>query len=120
MLPLATDEDVNGDVIRGLLRRLPDADLVRVQDAGITGMEGFEDPDVLEWAASEGRVLITDDSNTMIAHAWARVNQGKPMPGLLVLTAGLPIGQAIHELVLIAACGQPDDFANPVRYLPLS
>ena len=33
MLRLATDADVNGDIIRGLRRRLQDIDLVRVQDA---------------------------------------------------------------------------------------
>jgi hypothetical protein len=35
MLRLAADENFNGDIVRGLLRRKPDLDIVRVQDADI-------------------------------------------------------------------------------------
>ena len=44
MLQLASDADVHGDILRGLRRRLPDIDLVRVQDAL---SEGTPDPEVL-------------------------------------------------------------------------
>jgi hypothetical protein len=37
MLRLATDEDFNNRILRGLLRRSPGLDIVRVQDAGLTG-----------------------------------------------------------------------------------
>jgi hypothetical protein len=66
MLQLASDADVHGEIIRGLRRRAPDIDLVRVQDELA---EGTPDPDVLAWAAAEGRVLISNDRNTMIAEA---------------------------------------------------
>jgi hypothetical protein len=56
LLRLASDADVHGDILRGLQRRLPELDLVRVQDAL---PEGTPDPDVLAWAAAEHRVLIT-------------------------------------------------------------
>jgi hypothetical protein len=52
----AADENFNNDIIRGLLRRKPDVDIVRVQDIGLSGAD---DPTVLEWAADEGRVLLT-------------------------------------------------------------
>jgi hypothetical protein len=38
MLQLATDENFNGDIVRGLLFRLPDLNLVRVQ---VVGLEEF-------------------------------------------------------------------------------
>jgi hypothetical protein len=50
MLPLVADEDVHGDIIRGLRRRQPTIDLVRVQDVGL---DNTPDPQVLEWAANE-------------------------------------------------------------------
>jgi hypothetical protein len=53
MLRLAADENFNMHIVNGILRRLPDVDIVRVQDAGLTGSD---DPTVLNWAASEGRV----------------------------------------------------------------
>ena len=34
MLALAADENFNNDILRGLLRRKPNPDLVRIQDAG--------------------------------------------------------------------------------------
>ena len=50
MLRLASDADVHGEIIRGLRRRLPEIDLVRVQDVL---PEGTPDPEVLAWAAAE-------------------------------------------------------------------
>ena len=40
MLELAVDVNFNNDVVRGLLRRVPDVDLVRVQDVGLSGADG--------------------------------------------------------------------------------
>jgi hypothetical protein len=39
MLRLAADENFNADIVRGLLRRLPDLDIVRVHDAGLSGAD---------------------------------------------------------------------------------
>jgi predicted nuclease of predicted toxin-antitoxin system len=58
MLRLAADENFNGDIVRGLLRRKPDLDIAHVQDAGLSGAD---DPAVLEWAANEGRTVVTHD-----------------------------------------------------------
>ncbi len=46
MLRLAADENFNNNIVRGLLRRRPDLDIVRIQDVGLYGAE---DPKVLEW-----------------------------------------------------------------------
>lgn len=99
MLRLATDEDFNNRILRGLLRRMPELDIVRVQDLGLNGSE---DPEVLEWAAGEGRVLLTHDASTMSAFAYERVKQGFAMPGIFEISQDMPIGQAIEEIVLIA------------------
>ena len=67
---LAADENFNNDIVRGLLRRRPDVDIVRIQD---TAMYGREDPAVLEWCAQEGRVLLTHDVNTITHYAYGSV-----------------------------------------------
>jgi predicted nuclease of predicted toxin-antitoxin system len=82
MLPLAADENVDGRVVRGLLLRLPELDLLRVQDAGLSGAE---DPRILAWAASEGRVLLTHDVSTMTAFAAERLQSGEAMPSVVIL-----------------------------------
>ena len=58
MLRLAADENFNGDIVRGLLRRNPKLDIVRVQDVGLSGAD---DPSVLQWAADKGRIVVTHD-----------------------------------------------------------
>lgn len=82
MLRLASDADVHGEIIRGLRRRIPEIDLVRVQDCL---PEGTSDPEVLSWAAAENRILITNDRNTMVGFAYERAETGKTMPGLRCL-----------------------------------
>jgi len=77
MLSFAVDENFNIHIVNGVLRRLPTADIVRVQDAGL---EGADDPTVLEWAANERRILLTHDVNTLTAFAYERVALGLPMP----------------------------------------
>src|SRR5438552_3369188 len=78
VLRLATDADGHGEIIRGLRRRLPDINLVRAQDAL---PEGTSDPEILAWAATEDRILITNDRHTMVGFAYQRVAAGEPMPG---------------------------------------
>ena len=58
VLRFLADEDFDNDIVRGMLRRLSRMDIVRVQDVGLSGAL---DPRVLEWAAREGRVLLTHD-----------------------------------------------------------
>ena len=45
MLLLAADENFNYDVVRGVRRRSPLVDIVRVQDQGLSGAD---DPTILE------------------------------------------------------------------------
>lgn len=99
MLRLASDADVNGEIIRGLRRRLPEIDLLRVQDAL---PEGIPDPEILAWTAAESRVLITNDRNSMVGFAYQRVAEGEPVPGLIVTTNEQSIGSAIDDILLIA------------------
>jgi Domain of unknown function (DUF5615) len=46
VLRLLADENFNGDIVRALLMRQPDLDIVRVQDVGLAGED---DPQVLTW-----------------------------------------------------------------------
>jgi hypothetical protein len=116
MLILAADENFNNDVLRGVRRRDPAVDILRVQDAGLARAE---DPTILEWAASAGRVLLTHDVSTMTRYAYDRVREGKPMPGVFEVARGVPIGVAIEEIILLAECSLDGEWEGQVRYLPL-
>lgn len=73
MLRLAADENFNSDIVRGVLRERPDLDIVRIQDVGLSGAD---DRTVLEWAAGQGRVLLTHDVTTLTRHAYDRARAG--------------------------------------------
>jgi hypothetical protein len=116
MLRLAADENFNQAMVRGVLVRVPDVDLVRVQDAGLSGAD---DPTVLEWAAREKRVLLTQDVYTMTHHAYERVRAGLPMPGVFEVGSTVAIGDAIDDIMLLAECSEEGEWEGQVRYLPL-
>jgi hypothetical protein len=116
MLRPATDEDVHDDIIRGLRRREPALDIVRVVDVGLGHTP---DPLILEWAASEGRILITGDVNSMVGFALDRVQSGLPMPGVLALKENVGIGRVIDDILLVAQCYTADEMKDQVLYIPL-
>jgi hypothetical protein len=87
MLRLASDENFNNDIVRGVRRRNPVVDIVRIQDAGLLGAD---DPAILEWAAQSGRVVLTHDVATMTRYAYDQVREGKPMPGVFEISRDVP------------------------------
>ena len=115
MLRLLADENIHGDVIRGLLRRQPSLDIQRVQHVGL---RTASDPVTLKWAAAENRIVLTKDRSTMIGFAWDRVRAGLPMPGVLVLPEGAGIGPIIDAILLANACSSQDEWRDQVQFLP--
>jgi hypothetical protein len=118
MLRFLADENSHGRIVRGLLRRQPALDIVRVQD--VPGMVGAGDPEVLALAAAEDRITLTHDVATMPHFANARVADGLPMPGVFALIRGLPIGPLLDELALIAEFSTPEEWRDRVWYYPLA
>jgi hypothetical protein len=116
MLRLAADENFNGEIVRGLFRRQGTLDIVRIQDVGLLDAD---DPTVLEWAALEGRILLTHDRATMPDFAYDRVRSGLQMPGVFVASDRLPIGQAIEDILLLASSSEHSEWEGIVLYLPL-
>lgn len=116
MLKLAADENFNNDVVRGLLRRRPDLDIVRIQD---TELAGSDDTSVLEWAAQNSRILLTHDVSTMTAQAYERVRDGKSMPGVFEVGRNVSTNVAIEDILLLAGCSLEGEWEGQVRYLPL-
>jgi hypothetical protein len=116
VLRLLADENFNGDIVRGLLLRQPDLDLLRVQDVGLAGAD---DPEVLTWCAKNDRILLTHDRATMPDFAFQRLSAGESMAGLFILDGRFPVGDAIKEILLIAACSEQAEWDGLAIYLPL-
>ena len=88
-MKLLLDENLEAAILRGLLRRSPGLDVVRVVDVGLAGAP---DPAVLAWAAEQGRVVVSRDRATMSLEAARRIEAGEPMPGLLLIRRGASVG----------------------------
>lgn len=116
MIRLAADENFNNDIVRGILRRDPTIDIVRVQDAGL---RTADDPAVLEWAAQTGWILLTHDVATITHYAYERVRAGQAMPGVFEVSRRLALAEAIEDIILIAQCNLKGEWEGQVRYLPL-
>jgi hypothetical protein len=117
MLRLAIDADVDGDIPRGLRRRLPEIDLLRVQD--VLG-EGIPDDQILAWAADQNRIVVTNDRTTMTGFVSDRLAAGEVVPGLIVTSRFQTIGSAIDDILLIVQLMSEEEIRNRVLvYLPL-
>jgi predicted nuclease of predicted toxin-antitoxin system len=114
MVPFLTDVNFNGRALRALLRAIPALDVVRAQDVGL---DGADDPAVLEWAAQNGRVLLTHDENTMPGHAYQRITAGQRMTGVVIVAVPTR-AQELADLVVMIECSQDDEWENQVRYVP--
>lgn len=113
---LAADENFDGRILQGLRARLPELDIVRVQDT-----EMYQSPDdkLLKWLADEGRILLTHDVQTMPQYVYERVTAGLPVLGVIEVHRDTPIGVAIDELEIMIGAGTPEDFENQVKYIPI-
>jgi len=116
MLRLLADENFNGDIVRALLLRQPDLDIVRVQDVGLAGVD---DPDILAWAAANDRIILTHDRATLPDYAHERLALGEDMPGVFILNDRFPIGEAARAILLIIAVSEQPEWSDCVVYLPL-
>ena len=115
MLSLLSDENFNGDIIRGLFLRQLDLDLVRVQDVGL---QEVDDPSILAWAAENDRIVITYDRATMPDFAYQRLQRSKIMSGLFVVSDRISIRQAIDEILLLVTCTEQKEWKGIVWYVP--
>ena len=116
MIALAIDENFDHHILRALLRRVPDLDVKTVQQESL---HGASDPEVLAWAASEGRVLLTHDVQTVTRFAYDRVDRGEPMPVVIEIPSRATVGEVLDDLVLVVSCSEAADCRDQVIYVPL-
>lgn len=116
MIKFAADEDFDNRILRGLLRRQSEVDVVRIQD---TPLSGADDPAILEWAYQQQRILLTHDVSTMTHYAYQRIAAGQTIAGLIEVPQSLSIGKAIEDLLTVMTCSSSEEFENQIHYLPL-
>jgi hypothetical protein len=113
---LLADENLDANLVRGLRRRIGGVDLLSVQALCLTGSD---DPTVLAVAAEQGRVLVTQDVQTVTRFAFERVDAGLPMPGVIEVVAGASLGAVIDDLALVVESHDHGELEGQIIYLPL-
>lgn len=116
MIRCLLDENFNGKIERELRVRRPDLDMVRVQD---TEMYRADDPAVLDWAATEKRIVLTHDLDTMTKYVKERIKQGLPFAGVILIRDTLAIANTIEDLLIIVDASEPGEWEHRVEFLPL-
>ncbi len=110
------DENFNNQILRGLLRQRPSLDVLRVQEVGLLGKD---DASVLDWVFSEKRLLLTHDIRTIPAIAFSYLSEGKPIPGILLISWSLSASQVISDLLLMIECSEQEEWDGQLNYFPL-
>jgi hypothetical protein len=113
---LLFDENFNHRILHGLELRSPNLDYRVAQE---TELKGATDPDLLAFAAEQGRIVVTHDLETLLKYAYDRVTSGLRMPGVIAVPQSLPIGRAIDDLITVLECCAPGDMEDSVLHLPL-
>ena len=110
------DADLNRNIVKGVRLREPSIDFRTAEAAGLPGLL---DPEVIEKAAGDARILVSHDKRTMITHFAQFLSRGKDSPGLFIVTQQTPLGDAINDLVLIWHASDPEEWKNRCVYVPL-
>jgi hypothetical protein len=116
MLRLLIDQDLDHVILRGLLLRVPNLDVVTAHQVGLSHAS---DPNVLAWAAEQERVIVTHDRRTMPYHATSRIARAEKVAGIIVVSRQLPISHVINELEIIVSCSDMVEWENIIKHLPL-
>ena len=113
-IALYINENIPRAITEGL--RWRGIDVMSVQADGVTGMA---DPDLLNRATSQGRVLFTFDQDFLVEAA-TRQAAGIEFTGVIYAhPLQISVRPCLDDLEIIAKAGEPEDLFNCVQHLPL-
>lgn len=81
------------------------------------GLSGLDDRAVLEFAASNGRVLVSHDVSTM-PEEFSRFIQEHISPGVILISQELSYREAIEGWLRIWLNTESEDWENVLSFLP--
>ena len=82
-------------------------------------LEKVPDPEVLALAASQNRILVSHDFQTMPQHYGDFLQTHDSSPGVILVPQYVPIGEAIDELVFIWGASDAEEWMNRILRIPL-
>jgi len=101
-----------------LLRREPVFSVWLVGDPGAPP-RGTPDPSILAWCEETGFILVTRDRQSMSRHVADHLAAWRHIPGVLILSHGMTVGEVLDELLLVAVASDAREYQDLVIYLPM-
>ena len=96
------DENLDSDILRGIVRRSHRFDVLRVQD--VPSIAGKGDLEVLAWATANERILLTHDISTMMQAMTGQLEIAQVCAPIVLVPDHLPISKAIEDVLLLDLC----------------
>jgi hypothetical protein len=109
------DADLNYAIVTGVRGREPAIDFLSATEADLAGQG---DADVLDFAASEGRIVISHDTSTMPVHFAARLRSGGVSPGIFLVHQRASVGHIVEAILLVWSASEAAEWAGQIHYLP--
>ena len=109
------DADLKQAIVTGVTRRQPK---LSFWSANESKLEGLKDPEVLEIASRDRRLLVTHDRKTM-PKEFGEFVMTKTSAGVLIVSQSIPVNEAIDTLILIWETTTAEEWINQIMSIPL-
>ncbi len=76
------------------------------------------DAEIVRWAADHGRILVTQDRNTMPIAFAGHLSKGKHSPGMFLVRPASPWQPLLEFLAFCSAAAEPADFRDRIEFVP--
>lgn len=114
MIRFQADADLDRDVVVGVKHREPALDFASAPERLVK----LPDPQVLELAVSEGRILVTHDRRTIPLHFRKRLDEGKSSPGVFLVSQFESVGPVVEAILMVWSASQEMEWRNQIFHLP--
>ena len=115
MIRFLADEDFDARIVRGLRLYLPDVDVTSINELRL---KGTPDPEVLQMAIEQDRVLLTHDKRTMVPLADQLTESGSSHPGVIYVNRFSQMGTILDHLATVAGASHENEWRNQVKFVP--
>jgi len=109
------DEDLRFEIVLAVRRLEPTIDFATITELG---RSGSTDEDVLRYALSEGRIVISHDVNSMKGLAETRIANGDGVRGVLLTAQRNPTREIAESIVLIWGASEDGEWIDRVAFIP--
>jgi hypothetical protein len=109
------DEDLRFEIVLAVRRLEPAVEITTVVEEG---RSSSTDGEVLDFAKTQGRIVVSHDVNTLRAEADQRVGDGRGVAGVLLAPQRHATRPVAECLVLLWAASEAEEWIDRVVFIP--